>query len=62
MNKYRQRSPEHLRLLGKKVTAADKEAHEESMAEFAARDRQARLPLIKKADARVAKRKAQSRG
>ena len=63
MNHYRQRSPEHLKLLGKRVTSADKEAHEESMADFARRSREARLPDIKKADARVAKyKKAQSRG
>jgi hypothetical protein len=63
VNHYRQRSPEHLKLLGKKVTSADQDAHEDSMAEFAKRERQARLPAIKKADQRVAKyRKAQSRG
>jgi len=63
MNVYRQRSPEHLKLLGKKVTRADREAHEESMADFAARERQAWLPQMQKADKRVAKyRKSIARG
>lgn len=62
MNIYRQRSPEHLKLLGKPVTSADQDAHEESMAEFAKRERAARLPKIKKTDARVAKYRKSLRG